>query len=139
VRGAKIVSEVTEALPARNTTGGYLVDEFVTKASGPLKAGFAVAGIAVPGALLTAVGEVADLAGRYIKESGGNLNDARAEMEEAARKLRALEKDLNSDGVGDRGPGTRRWRGRSRQGEAQADHAAWQGQGRPPGQGWRQE
>jgi hypothetical protein len=83
LRGAKIVSEVTEALSARHTTGGNLVDEFVTKATGLLKGGFAVAGIAMPGALLKAVGEVADLAGEYIKESGGNLKDARAERERA--------------------------------------------------------
>jgi len=103
MRGAKIVSEVTDALAARHSTGGGIVDEFVTKASSLLRAGAAVAGIAVPGALLKAVGEVADLAGHYIKESGDNLSQARAEMEDAARKLRALEKDLDSDGIADPG------------------------------------
>jgi len=33
MRGAKIVSEVTDALAARHSTGGGIVDEFVTKAS----------------------------------------------------------------------------------------------------------
>ncbi|KAA9148162.1 CHAP domain-containing protein [Amycolatopsis acidicola] len=103
MKGAKIVSEVTGALSARHSATGGLVDEFVTKANGLIKAGFAMAGLAAPGALLKAMGEVTDLAGQYLKESSGQLKDARSEMEEAARKLRALEKDLNSDGVGDPG------------------------------------
>ena len=102
-RGAKIVSEVTNALAARHNTSGALVDEFATSAQSLLRAGFALAGVAVPGVLLKALGEVTDLAGKYIKESAGNLKDARAEMAEAARKLRALEKDLNHDGVADSG------------------------------------
>jgi CHAP domain-containing protein len=100
-RGAKIVSEVTDALAARHDYGGGLVEEFVTKASSLVRAGAGLAGIAVPGALLKAVGEVADLAGGYLKESGDNLSQARAEMEDAARKLRALESELNADGVAD--------------------------------------
>ncbi|WAL66448.1 CHAP domain-containing protein [Amycolatopsis cynarae] len=102
-RAAKIVSEVTEALAARHGATGALVDEFVRRAESLLKAGYALAGAAVPGALLKALGEVTDLAGRYLKESSGHLKDARGEMEDAARKLRALEKDLNSDGVADPG------------------------------------
>jgi hypothetical protein len=102
-RGAKIVSEVTHALSARHSATGSLVDEFVAKAEGLLKAGFALAGARMPGALLKALSEVADLAGPYVKESAGHLKDARAEMEDAARRLRALEKNLNPDGVGDPG------------------------------------
>ncbi|TNC23606.1 CHAP domain-containing protein [Amycolatopsis alkalitolerans] len=103
VRGAKIVSEVTQALSARHGTTGVLIDEFVTKAEGFLKAGYAMAGLAVPGVLLKALGEVTDLAGQYLKESTGQLKGARDEMEDAARKLRALEKELNHDGVADPG------------------------------------
>lgn len=103
MKGEKIVGEVTDALSARHSATGGLVDEFVTKANGLIKAGFALAGVAAPGALLKAMGEVTDLAGHYLKETSGHLKDARSEMEEAARKLRALEKDLNHDGVGDPG------------------------------------
>ncbi|MFD2416061.1 CHAP domain-containing protein [Amycolatopsis pigmentata] len=119
-RGAKIVSEVTHALSARHGATGSLVDEFVAKAEGLLKAGYALAGAKVPGALLKALSEVADLAGPYVKESAGHLKDARAEMEDAARKLRALEKDLNSDGVGDPG-------------QAQHKHSPGKGNGKEHG------
>lgn len=102
-RGAKIVSEVTGALSARHSATGSLVDEFVTKADRLIRGGFAMAGTGAPGALLLVIGEITDLAGDYLKETSGHLKGARDEMEEAARKLRALEKDLNADGVGDPG------------------------------------
>ncbi|GLY66468.1 CHAP domain-containing protein [Amycolatopsis taiwanensis] len=103
VRAAKIVSEVTDALAGRHNATGTLIDEFVTKAQSFLKSGFALAGMQAPGMLLRALGEVTDLAGQYLKESAGQLKDARAEMTDAAHKLRALEKELNSDGVADPG------------------------------------
>lgn len=100
-RAAKIVSEVTAALAGRHSATGALIDEFVSKAQGLLKAGFAMMGLSAPGVLLRALGEVADLAGVYLKESAGQLSNARDELAEAARKLRELEKDVNSDGVAD--------------------------------------
>lgn len=106
MRAAKIVSEVTDALAARHGATGTLIDEFVTKAQSLIKSGFALAGMSAPGVLLKALGEVTDLAGQYLKESGGQLKDARDEMTDAARKLRALEKELNADGVADPGTGT---------------------------------
>lgn len=102
-KGEKIVGEVTNALAARHSATGALVDEFLTKANGLIKAGAALAGVAAPGALLKAIGEVSELAGQYLKETSVHLKDAQSEMDDAARKLRALEKDLNSDGVGDPG------------------------------------
>jgi cell wall-associated NlpC family hydrolase len=103
VRGARIVSEVTEALAGRHGATGALVDEFVKKAEAYLKAGAALAGQGAPGALLKALAEVTDLAGKYLKESAGHLKGARDEMAEAARKLKALEHDLDTDGVADPG------------------------------------
>jgi cell wall-associated NlpC family hydrolase len=101
VRAAKIVSEVTDALSARHGATGSLIDEFVSKAQSLIKGGFALAGLSAPGVLLRAVGQVTDLAGQYLKEPAGQLKNARDEMEDAARKLKALEKDLDSDGVAD--------------------------------------
>ncbi|MFD9961381.1 CHAP domain-containing protein [Amycolatopsis sp. NPDC058986] len=103
VRGARIVAEVTEALAGRHGATSALIDEFVRKAEAFLKAGAALAGFGASGAMLRALAEVTDLAGKYLKESAGHLKGARAEMEEAARKLKALERDLNSDGVADPG------------------------------------
>lgn len=100
-QAAKIVSEVTGALSARHSATGALIDEFATKAQGLIKAGYALVGMSAPGGLLKALGEVSDLAGQYVKESAGQLENARNEMEDAARKLKALEQELNSDGVAD--------------------------------------
>jgi FtsZ-binding cell division protein ZapB len=102
-KGAKIVSEVTAALAGRHGATGALVDEFVRKAERLIDAGLAMARAGAPAGLLLALAQVADLAGQYLKETGGHLKGARAEMTEAAHKLRALEKDLDHDGVGDPG------------------------------------
>ncbi|QIZ38401.1 CHAP domain-containing protein [Saccharopolyspora sp. ASAGF58] len=100
-KGAKIVAEVTKALDGRHSAVGSLVEDFIAKAGQVIQAGMAVAGVAAPAGLMRAVAEVADLAGGYIKQSGGELKDARDEMAEAARKLRALLEEVDSDGVAD--------------------------------------
>lgn len=102
-KGAKIVAEVTKALEGRHSTVGSLVEDFINKAGQVIQAGLAVAGVAAPAGLMKAVAEISDLAGGYIKQSGGELKDARDEMEEAARQLRALLKEVNSDGIADPG------------------------------------
>ena len=104
--GAQVVAEVTDALAGRHQATGKLLDEFIAKARKIIEAGYLLARNGSPAALLMAIGDVADLAGKYLKESSGQVKNARAEMEEAARKLRALQKDLNHDGVAD--PGTPR-------------------------------
>lgn len=100
-RAAKIIPEVASSLDGRHATVGKLIDEFMTKASQFLKAGLAAVGIAAPAGLMKAMAGASDLANRYIQESGGQLKDARAELEEAARKLRELQKEMDADGVAD--------------------------------------
>ncbi|GAA0517795.1 CHAP domain-containing protein [Saccharopolyspora thermophila] len=100
-KGAKIVAEVYQALEGRHNTVGNIVEEFITTATKLLQSGLAAAGITAPAGLMRAVAQVADLAGSYIKQSGGELKDARDEMVEAARKLRALQREVDSDGVAD--------------------------------------
>ncbi|MBB4684504.1 CHAP domain-containing protein [Amycolatopsis jiangsuensis] len=102
-KGARVVGEVTDALAGRHQATGKLIDEFVAKARKLIDAGYLLARNGSPAALLLAIGDVADLAGKYLKESSGHLKNARAEMEEAARKLRALQKELAHDGVADKG------------------------------------
>ncbi|WP_238607331.1 MULTISPECIES: CHAP domain-containing protein [unclassified Amycolatopsis] len=122
--GAKVVSEVTDALAGRHQATGKLIDEFVAKARKIIDAGYVLARNGSPAALLMAIGDVADLAGKYLKESGGHLKNARAEMEEAARKLRALQKDLNHDGVADPGGTHRAKPGDHRKHEQHKKHEA---------------
>ena len=94
-------ADVVKGLAGEGAIGAFTVEEFVGKAAQVVQAGLALAGISAPAGLMKAVAEVADLAGPYIKQSGGQLRDARDEMEEAARKLRGLLKELDSDGVAD--------------------------------------
>lgn len=100
-KGAQIVAEVTKALESRHSTVGNLVEDFIGKAGQLVQAGLAAAGIAAPAGLMKALAQISDLAGGYIKESGGELKDARDEMTEAAKKLRALLEEVDSDGVAD--------------------------------------
>ncbi|WP_158882638.1 CHAP domain-containing protein [Amycolatopsis anabasis] len=98
---AKIVGGVTDALAGRHTVSQRLIDEYVTKASKILDGALAVSGAGSPAALINAVGQVTDLVGKYTKESGGHLKNARDEMVEAARKLHALQKEIDHDGIAD--------------------------------------
>jgi hypothetical protein len=99
--GAKIVDEVTDALAARHSAVGNLVDQFVADASRLLD--IALTDLGAPAALIQAVGHVTDLANQYIKESAGHLKDARTEMADAAKKLRALQQKMDHDGIGNTG------------------------------------
>lgn len=104
-QAAEIVAEVTRALQGRHGTVGALIDDFMTKASQLLKAGLAVVGLDAPAGLMRAMAGVGDLVGRYLPQTGGQLEDAKAELAEAARRLRELDKELRHDGVADPGPG----------------------------------
>jgi uncharacterized protein YukE len=98
-----IVSNVTAALTGGHANAQRLVEEYVTKAAKALDAGVAVSGAGAPAALMKAVGNAADLLKPYLKESTANLRRVNAEMAEAAKKLRALEKDVEHDGIVDPG------------------------------------
>jgi cell wall-associated NlpC family hydrolase len=98
---ASIVGEVTDALAGRHTTTQRLIDEFVRKAAKLLDAGLGATGAGAQAALVNAVGRVTDLAAGYTKESGGHLKNARDEMAEAAKKLHALRKEIDHDGISD--------------------------------------
>ncbi|MDI5975547.1 CHAP domain-containing protein [Amycolatopsis magusensis] len=99
----RVVSEVSAALSGGHTAAQRLIDEYLTKATRLLDAGFAVSGAGSPAALQKAVAGVADLVPHYTKESVTNLRRVHREMEEAAKKLRALEKEIEHDGIHDPG------------------------------------
>ncbi|GAA4868064.1 CHAP domain-containing protein [Saccharopolyspora cebuensis] len=101
LRGARIVAEVSKALDGRHSAVGNLIDDFAGKAGQFIQAGLALAGVAAPAGLMKAIAGISDLAQSYLKESGGQLKDARDEMEEAARKLRALLREVDTDGIAD--------------------------------------
>lgn len=98
-----IVAETTAALTSGHSTARRLVDEYVARAARTIDAGLAVGGA---GAILRAVAAAADLEQQYVKESIANLRRVNAEMERAARRLRALERHVEHDGIAD--PGDRR-------------------------------
>ena len=95
----KIVSGVTASLSGGHTTAHRLVDEYVAKASALLDAGFAVSGTGAQAAVLKAVAAAADLVPKYVRQSATNLRRVDGELRDAAKKLRALEKDLDHDDV----------------------------------------
>ncbi|MCC8247325.1 CHAP domain-containing protein [Saccharothrix luteola] len=116
----KIVAGVTSALTTGHTRARQAVDEYLDQAARLLDAGKAVG---TQAALLKAVAQAADLEPKYTKETTAAVRHVRGELEDAARKLRALEKEVEHDGVADgraertRGstkPSGARARGRSR-------------------------
>ncbi|WP_433262688.1 CHAP domain-containing protein [Actinosynnema sp. CS-041913] len=94
----QIVAGVSSTLTTGHTRARQAVDEYLDKATRLLDAGKAVGSQA---ALLKAVAAAADLEPRYTKETTAAVRHARAELEDAARKLRALEREAEHDGVAD--------------------------------------
>ncbi|HEX7304752.1 CHAP domain-containing protein [Lentzea sp.] len=94
----KVVAGAGSALVTGHTAAQRLVDEYVTKVAGVLQAGVASGSQA---ALMKAVATAADLEPRYTRESVRTVRQVKAELDEAKRKLKALEKEVESDRVAD--------------------------------------
>ncbi|WP_447003198.1 CHAP domain-containing protein [Saccharothrix isguenensis] len=112
----KIVAGVSSALTTGHARARQAVEEYLDRATRLLDAGKAVG---TQAALLKAVAQAADLEPGYTEETRATVRRVRGEMEEAARKLRAVEKEVEHDGVADgragrTAPSRARDRGRSR-------------------------
>ena len=94
----KVVAGASSALVSGHTAAQRLVDEYVTKAAAVLDAGVASGSQA---ALMKAVAAAADLEPRYTRESVRNVRQVKAELDEAKRKLKALEKEIEDDRIAD--------------------------------------
>ncbi|MFD5826095.1 CHAP domain-containing protein [Lentzea sp. NPDC060358] len=94
----KVVAGATSALVTGHAAAQRLVDEYVTRAAALLQAGVASGSQA---ALMKAVAAAADLEPRYTRESVRTVRQVKAELEEAKRKLRALEKEIEGDRIAD--------------------------------------
>jgi hypothetical protein len=116
----KIVAGVTSALTTGHARARQAVDEYLDRAARLLDAGKAVG---TQAALLKAVAQAADLEPRYTKETTAAVRHARGELEDAARKLRALEKEVEHDGVAD--GRAERTRGRTKPSRARARGVSW--------------
>ncbi|GAA0235007.1 hypothetical protein GCM10010492_37420 [Saccharothrix mutabilis subsp. mutabilis] len=105
----RVVAGVSATLATNHTRARQAVEEYLDRAVRVLDAGVAVGTRA---ALLKAVAAAADLEPRYTKETAAALRTARDELEDAARRLKALEREVEHDGVADARP--ERTRGRAR-------------------------
>ncbi|NUT97627.1 MAG: CHAP domain-containing protein [Saccharothrix sp.] len=94
----KVVAGVSATLTTNHTRARQAVEEYLDKAVRILDAGVAVGTRA---ALLKAVAAAADLEPRYTRETAAAHRHARDELEAAARKLKALEREIEHDGVAD--------------------------------------
>ena len=101
----QIVAGTTAALAGGHANAQRIIDDYVTKASAALDAGLRVSGATSPAALMQAVAAASDLEQQYTRESIANLRRVNGELEDAAGKLRALEKRVEHDGIVD--PGSR--------------------------------
>ncbi|ANZ40867.1 hypothetical protein BBK82_37670 [Lentzea guizhouensis] len=97
-RAEKAVAGAGSALITGHTAAQRLIDEYVTKAAALLDTAVASGSQA---ALMKAVAAAADLEPRYTRESVRNVRQVKAELEEAKRELRALERKIEDDGIAD--------------------------------------
>jgi cell wall-associated NlpC family hydrolase len=97
----KVVAGVTSALTTGHAQARRAVEEYLDQASKLLDTGKAVG---TQAALLKAVAQAADLEPKYTKETRATVRHVRAEMEEAARKLRGLVQEVEHDGIADGRP-----------------------------------
>ncbi|MEC3976714.1 CHAP domain-containing protein [Amycolatopsis sp. H20-H5] len=123
----QIVASVASTVDGRHTAARRLVDEYLVRAKRTLDAGVAVAGAGSPAALLKAVGAAADLAPHYTRQSATNLRHVDAELTAAAKKLRALHKDLRHDGVADHAVKPTRYANHSKPGHTSPSKASARG------------
>ncbi|KOV85550.1 hypothetical protein ADL03_13755 [Nocardia sp. NRRL S-836] len=94
----KVVAGAGSALVTGHTAAQRLIDEYVTKAVALLDTAVASG---TQAALMKAVAAAADLEPRYTRESVRNVRRVKAELGAAKRKLRALEREIEDDGVAD--------------------------------------
>jgi peptidoglycan DL-endopeptidase CwlO len=98
----KIIADVTASLSSAQTTTQRLIDEYLTNASRILDAGVKTQRAGAQAAFLNAVATVVDkVAPQYIRESAAILKRVHTELADAAKKFRALTKDVEHDGVAD--------------------------------------
>ncbi|HEY0639934.1 MAG TPA: CHAP domain-containing protein [Pseudonocardiaceae bacterium] len=99
--GEGIVADTTAALSAGHANASRIVEEYVTRASQALDAGLAASGAGAPAALAQAIATASDLEKQYTRESITNLRTVHTQLKEAAQRLRALEREIEHDGVVD--------------------------------------
>ncbi|MGQ0838628.1 CHAP domain-containing protein [Actinokineospora sp.] len=100
-KGATIVASTAQALDGGHGAVVRLIDEYTGTASKVLDAGLAVRGAGQRAALIQAVGFVAELVRHHTRESAKQVVSVRAQMTEAAKQLRALERAVEHDGFAD--------------------------------------
>ncbi|RZS38913.1 D-alanyl-D-alanine carboxypeptidase-like protein [Herbihabitans rhizosphaerae] len=100
--GAKIVADMAGSISGAHTATERLATSYTNEAKGLLNTGLNLSGAGARGGILHALGQVEALGARYAKESGGHLKKVRAELVEAAKELRALEKEVKHDGVAEK-------------------------------------
>jgi uncharacterized protein YukE len=96
-KGATIVETAHARLVARHDAVARLIDEYVDRATRIAQ----VSGAVSPGVVNKVQGEVRAMSNRYTRESAKQLVAAQAELKEAARQLRELERPVRHDGVAD--------------------------------------
>ncbi|AUI59474.1 CHAP domain-containing protein [Amycolatopsis sp. BJA-103] len=95
----RVVARVMSTVDGGHTAVQRLADEYIGKAKKLLDD---AAGVGSRAAMVTAIAAAADLAPRYTKQSAATLRKVDGELTDAAKRLRALRKELRHDGVADR-------------------------------------
>lgn len=100
-KGTTIVAATHASLDGGYTAVNRLVEEYTTRAARMIDAGRAVQGAGSRAAMMKAVAQVVDLVRTYTNESAKHLAGVQAQMKESAKQLKALEREVEHDGVAD--------------------------------------
>ncbi|MGH3434507.1 MAG: CHAP domain-containing protein [Thermocrispum sp.] len=113
----KAVTSAMQAVTGNHTAADRLVTEYTTNASNVLRAGMSATGVGSTAALIQAIARVSDeLEPNYRRLTASALRTAHGELEQAARTLRTLTKELATDGFADPGDPDRKQPGRGDKG-----------------------
>lgn len=100
-RGATIVASAAASVEGNRMAVARLVEEYTTKAAQVLDNGLRASGVGARTAMVNAAIEVRGMIANYTTESAKHLKTAQHELRELAQKLRALEREVEHDGIVD--------------------------------------
>lgn len=100
-KGAAILTAAAASVDGNRTAVNRLVEEYTTKAAQALDSGLSATGAGAKAAMIKAAGQVRELIAQYTTESAKHLGAAQHDLRELAKQLKALEREVEHDGIVD--------------------------------------
>jgi cell wall-associated NlpC family hydrolase len=102
-KGAAILTAAAASVDGNRTAVNRLVEEYTTRAAQALDSGLGATGAGARGAMVKAAAQVRELIAHYTAESAKHLGAAQHDLRELAKQFKALEREVEHDGIVDPG------------------------------------